>query len=136
MPDFPEPDPAKDMTAASFEHLNFLLQFAEPPNPDEAALRARFAENGIVPGGPRRPDPSLVPGCPGDVDRFAVGAGARTIFDGVQVVLFRDAPSDSRWRSGAVSCRTCWGCWRPPPGSSPPACERRPRVVDPGVKNR
>jgi sarcosine oxidase subunit gamma len=30
-------------------------------------------------------------GCPVDVENFAVGNGARTIFDGVQVVLYRDA---------------------------------------------
>jgi hypothetical protein len=61
MPDFPKPDPDKDMTAASFEYLNFLLQFAEPPHPDEAALRERFAEIGIVPGRPWQPDPALAP---------------------------------------------------------------------------
>ena len=30
-------------------------------------------------------------GCPINLARIAVGAGARTVFDGVQVVLFRDA---------------------------------------------
>ena len=29
-------------------------------------------------------------GCPADVAGFDVGTGARTIFDGVQVVLYRD----------------------------------------------
>jgi hypothetical protein len=69
MPDFPKPDPAKDMTAESFEYLNFLLQFAEPPHPDEAALRAQFAEIGIVPGKPWRPDPSLVPAIDAGVEQ-------------------------------------------------------------------
>ena len=32
----------------------------------------------------------LTVGCPVDVASFAVGSGARTIFDGVQVVLYRD----------------------------------------------
>ena len=41
-------------------------------------------------------------GCPADVERFAVRSGARTIFDGVQVVLCRDAPDRFTlevWRS-------------------------------------
>ncbi len=44
----------------------------------------------------------LTVGCPVDVEGFAVGAGARTIFDGVQVVLYRDAPDRFTlevWRS-------------------------------------
>ncbi len=43
-------------------------------------------------------------GCPVDVEGFAVGSGARTIFDGVQVVLFRDGPEHFTlevWRSFA-----------------------------------
>lgn len=32
----------------------------------------------------------LAVGCPVDVESFAVGTGARTIFDGIQVVLYRD----------------------------------------------
>ncbi len=41
-------------------------------------------------------------GCPVDVGSFAVGTGARTVFDGVQVVLYRDAPDRFTlevWRS-------------------------------------
>lgn len=41
-------------------------------------------------------------GCPAAIERLAVGAGARTIFDGVQVVLYRDAPDRFTlevWRS-------------------------------------
>ena len=44
----------------------------------------------------------LTVGCPVDVESFAVGAGARTIFDGVQVVLYRDGPDHFTlevWRS-------------------------------------
>jgi len=33
-----------------FNVLAFALQFAEPPNPDEVALRERFARIGVVPG--------------------------------------------------------------------------------------
>ncbi|WP_426282222.1 DUF1254 domain-containing protein [Lysobacter soli] len=35
-----------------FNQLAFLLQFAQPPHPSEAALRKRFAKIGIVPGQP------------------------------------------------------------------------------------
>lgn len=35
-----------------FNVLAFALQFAEPPNPDEVALRQRFEQIGIVPGRP------------------------------------------------------------------------------------
>jgi sarcosine oxidase, subunit gamma len=41
-------------------------------------------------------------GCPVDVESFAVGTGARTIFDGVQVVLYREGPDRFTmeiWRS-------------------------------------
>lgn len=41
-------------------------------------------------------------GCPVDVESFAVGTGARTVLDGVQVVLYRDAPDRFTlevWRS-------------------------------------
>lgn len=41
-------------------------------------------------------------GCPIDVESFAVGSGARTVLDGVQVVLYRDAPNRFTlevWRS-------------------------------------
>lgn len=44
----------------------------------------------------------LTVGCPVDVESFAVGTGARTIFDGVQVVLYRDGPDRFTlevWRS-------------------------------------
>lgn len=44
----------------------------------------------------------LSTGCPVDVAKFAVDTGARTIFDGVQVVLYRDAPARFTmevWRS-------------------------------------
>lgn len=44
----------------------------------------------------------LTVGCPVDVERFAVGTGARTIFDGAQVVLHRDGPERFTlevWRS-------------------------------------
>ena len=40
--------------------------------------------------------------CPVDVESFAVGTGARTVLDGVQVVLYRDAPDRFTlevWRS-------------------------------------
>ncbi len=46
----------------------------------------------------------LTVGCPVDVERIGVGAGARTIFDGVQVVLYRDGPDRFTleiWRSFA-----------------------------------
>jgi sarcosine oxidase subunit gamma len=45
---------------------------------------------------------ALSVGCPADVARMEVGAGARTVFDGVQVVLYRDAPDRFTlevWRS-------------------------------------
>ncbi len=44
----------------------------------------------------------LTVGCPVDVQGFTVGSGARTVFDGVQVVLYRDAPDRFTlevWRS-------------------------------------
>jgi sarcosine oxidase subunit gamma len=46
----------------------------------------------------------LTVGCPADIERFATGTGARTVFDGVQVVLYRDAPDRFTleiWRSFA-----------------------------------
>ncbi len=47
---FPKPDIAKEQTVDFIGYLNFLLQFAQPPHPSEAALMRRFAEIGIVPG--------------------------------------------------------------------------------------
>ena len=41
-------------------------------------------------------------GCPIDLDRFAPGSGRRTLFDSVQIVLYRDAEDRFRlsvWRS-------------------------------------
>jgi sarcosine oxidase subunit gamma len=41
-------------------------------------------------------------GCPIDLDRLAVGSGKRTVFDGVQVVLFRESAERftlEAWRS-------------------------------------
>lgn len=41
-------------------------------------------------------------GCPRDLDRLAPGTGARTLFDGAQIVLWRDAADRFRmdvWRS-------------------------------------
>jgi len=52
-----------------FDELAFLLQFAEPPHPSEAALRASFASIGIVPG--KRFDPSAL----SDDMRQAIKAG-------------------------------------------------------------
>ena len=52
----------------------------------------------------------LTVGCPADVAGFDVSTGARTIFDGVQVVLYRDARTDLRWRSGVASCCTSSVC--------------------------
>ncbi len=45
--------PAQDRTSLEFfNQLAFLLQFAQPPHPSEAALRERFATLGIEPGKP------------------------------------------------------------------------------------
>lgn len=45
--------PAQDRTSLEFfNQLAFLLQFAQPPHPSEAALRERFAKLGIEPGKP------------------------------------------------------------------------------------
>lgn len=44
----------------------------------------------------------LTVGCPIDVENFAVGAGVRTIFDGVQVLLYREGQNRFTleiWRS-------------------------------------
>ncbi|MFT3802413.1 MAG: sarcosine oxidase subunit gamma family protein [Burkholderiaceae bacterium] len=46
----------------------------------------------------------LALGCPRDIDRIGIGQGRRTVFDGVAVVLWRDAEARFRldvWRSFA-----------------------------------
>src|SRR5712664_319468 len=50
--DFPPYDKAKARTHDFIGYLNFLLQFAEPPDPSEVALRKRFEKIGIGPGKP------------------------------------------------------------------------------------
>jgi hypothetical protein len=50
--DFPPYDRAKARTHDFIGYLNFLLQFAEPPNPSEVAIRKRFEKIGIAPGKP------------------------------------------------------------------------------------
>jgi hypothetical protein len=49
---FPPYDKAKAHSHDFIGYLNFLLQFAEPPNPSEVAIRERFEKIGIVPGKP------------------------------------------------------------------------------------
>ena len=49
---FPPYDAAKAHNADFIGYLNFLLQFAEPPNPAEVTLRQRFERIGIIPGKP------------------------------------------------------------------------------------
>jgi hypothetical protein len=50
--DFPPYDKAKARTHDFIGYLNFLLQFAEPPDPSEVAIRKRFEKIGIGPGRP------------------------------------------------------------------------------------
>jgi hypothetical protein len=50
--DFPPYDKAKARTHDFIGYLNFLLQFAEPPDPSEVAIRQRFEKIGIGPGKP------------------------------------------------------------------------------------
>jgi len=50
--DFPPYDKAKARTHDFIGYLNFLLQFAEPPDPSEVAIRKRFEKIGIGPGKP------------------------------------------------------------------------------------
>ena len=47
--DFPPYDKAKARTHDFIGYLNFLLQFAEPPDPSEVAIRKRFEKIGIGP---------------------------------------------------------------------------------------
>ena len=47
---FPPYDKAKAHPHDFIGYLNFLLQFAEPPDPSEVAIRKRFEKIGIVTG--------------------------------------------------------------------------------------
>ncbi|MFC7053336.1 DUF1254 domain-containing protein [Hansschlegelia quercus] len=61
--DFPPYEPSKAATHDFIGYLNFLLQFAQPADPSETALLARFATIGIVPGkafDPTTIDPKLL----------------------------------------------------------------------------
>ena len=49
---FPPYDKTKAHSHDFIGYLNFLLQFAEPPDPSEVAIRKRFEKIGIVPGQP------------------------------------------------------------------------------------
>jgi hypothetical protein len=49
---FPKWDEAKATSVDFIAYLNFLLQFAQPPNPSETELMQRFAKIGIAPGKP------------------------------------------------------------------------------------
>lgn len=49
---FPPYDKAKARSHDFIGYLNFLLQFAEPPDPSEVAIRKRFEKIGIGPGVP------------------------------------------------------------------------------------
>lgn len=60
---FPPYDKAKARTHDFIGYLNFLLQFADPPDPAEVAIRRRFERIGIGPGKPwdaARIDPSTL----------------------------------------------------------------------------
>lgn len=50
--EFPPYDAEKAHSHDFIRYLNFLLQFTQPTNPDEAGLMARFAKIGIGPGQP------------------------------------------------------------------------------------
>ncbi|HTR36316.1 MAG TPA: DUF1254 domain-containing protein [Bryobacteraceae bacterium] len=50
--DFPPYDKAKAHSHDFITYLNFLLQFAMPPDPSEVAIRKRFAKIGIGPAQP------------------------------------------------------------------------------------
>jgi hypothetical protein len=50
--DFPPYDKARAESHDFIGYLNFLLQFAVPPDPSEVTLRERFATIGIKPGAP------------------------------------------------------------------------------------
>jgi hypothetical protein len=68
---FPPYDKAKARTHDFIGYLNFLLQFAEPPDPSEVGLRKRFEKIGIGPGWPwdaSKIDPQLL---------AAIDAGAK-----------------------------------------------------------
>jgi hypothetical protein len=67
---FPPYDKARARSHDLIGYLNFLLQFAEPPHPSEAALRKRFEKIGIVPGKPwdaSRVDPGTLAAIDGGV---------------------------------------------------------------------
>ena len=50
--DFPPYDKARAESHDFIDYLNFLLQFAVPPDPSEVTLREQFATIGIKPGAP------------------------------------------------------------------------------------
>jgi hypothetical protein len=61
--DFPAYDKARANSHDFIGYLNFLLQFAVPPDPSEVALREKFATIGIRPGAPwdaSRVDPATL----------------------------------------------------------------------------
>jgi len=53
---FPKWDEARATSIDFIGYLNFLLQFAQPPNPSETELMQRFARIGIAPGEPFDPN--------------------------------------------------------------------------------
>lgn len=60
---FPPYEKAKARSHDFIGYMNFLLQFAEPPDPSEVALRKDFEKIGIVPGKPwdaSKVDPNIL----------------------------------------------------------------------------
>ena len=83
---FPPYDKAKARSHDFIGYLNFLLQFAMPPDPSEVALRQRFEKIGIGPGRPwdaSKVDPQLLAAIDGGVKdgQAAIEALAAKTFD-------------------------------------------------------
>src|SRR5277367_3199221 len=83
---FPPYDKAKARSHDFIGYLNFLLQFAEPPDPSEIALRKRFEKIGIGPGKPwdaSKLDPQLLAAIDAGVKdgQAAIDALAAKTFD-------------------------------------------------------
>ncbi|WP_260858795.1 DUF1254 domain-containing protein [Paraburkholderia sp. BCC1885] len=76
---FPKWDEAKATSIGFIAYLNFLLQFAQPTAPSEAALMQRFAKIGIAPGAAF--DPATLPPATRDAIEQGVADGKAALAD-------------------------------------------------------
>jgi len=76
------------------KYLNFLLQFC-PEVPEEKALRAKFAEVGIVPGKPFESDKIS------DVQKGELGLGVKEGYDAIEKQVADIGKDINGWRIGA-----------------------------------